>query len=263
VRRRLDTEMVRRGMVDSRARAATAIGEGNVLVSGAVADKPSRLVAPGEPIEMRRVARFVSRGGEKLDHALEVFGVDPSGRRCLDVGASTGGFTDCLLQRGAASVLALDVGKGQIDTRLRSDPRVEVMEGVNARDLAAAGVAPGYELAVADVSFISVLLVLPAMASVTTGDLVVLVKPQFEAGRERVERGGVVRSASVHRDVVSEVVEGATALGLGARDVVPSPLRGPAGNVEFFVHLIEGDPCVVGEADIARAVERAHEGLLR
>ena len=242
-RRRLDAELVRRGLVSSRERARDDIEAGRVLVGGSVATKPARLVDAGEAIEVQGPpARFVGRGGEKLDGALDRFGIDVEGRRCLDAGASTGGFTDCLLQRGAASVVALDVGTGQLDWSLRNDPRVAVREGVNIRHARPDDFGGPFPLLTADLSFISLRVVGPALASLVSpgGDAVVLIKPQFEAGRAEVGKGGVVTDPAVHRRVVDEVTERFEALGFRCAGVMESPLRGPAGNTEFLAHFIAG-----------------------
>ena len=236
MRRRLDAELVRRGLVSSRARAVEAIGAGLVTVGGAPATTAARQVAPDEPVAVAGTpARFVSRGGEKLDAALTYWSIDVSGQRVLDAGASTGGFTDCVLQRGAAAVVAVDVGHGQLAWTIRSDPRVEVMERTNLRGLETLPGGPA-DGAVADLSFISLITVAPALARLTTADaqLVLLIKPQFEAGRARVGRGGVVRDCAVHRDVLGEVIAGLTAHGLVVADVIRSPLKGAEGNVEFL-----------------------------
>lgn len=256
MRRRLDTELVRRGLAASRTRATEAIAAGRVTVAGAPASSAARQVDPSEAI---RVApepdEYVSRGGRKLAAALGGFGVDVSGRRCLDVGASTGGFTDCLLQRGAAHVVALDVGRGQLHWKLRTDPRVTVMERVNARELVEGDVGDPAQVCVVDVSFISLRTVAPALLRVTTPDaeLVLLVKPQFEAGRERVGRGGVVRDPEVHRAVLAEVVAGLDAAGLGVVGLLPSPIRGADGNVEFLAHARRG-PATVSATEIEASV---------
>jgi 23S rRNA (cytidine1920-2'-O)/16S rRNA (cytidine1409-2'-O)-methyltransferase len=237
VRRRLDTELVRRGLVGSRARAVEAIEGGHVTVAGAPASSAARQVAADEPIIVTGDApRFVSRGGRKLDAALEHFSIDVSGRRCLDAGASTGGFTDCLLQRGASEVVAVDVGRGQLDWTLRNDERVQVMERTNLRHLTLAALGEPCEIAVADLSFISLVVVAPALVRLTTEDavMVLLVKPQFEAGRGRVGRGGIVRDPSVHRAVLGEVIEGLARAGVVVAGVMESPLRGADGNVEFL-----------------------------
>jgi 23S rRNA (cytidine1920-2'-O)/16S rRNA (cytidine1409-2'-O)-methyltransferase len=239
VRRRLDAELVRRGLASSRRVAVEAIEAGTVMVAGSPARTPARMVEGSEPIVVTGPPpRFVSRGGEKLSAALEQFSVDVAGRRCLDAGASTGGFTDCLLQRGAAEVVAVDVGRGQLAWSVREDPRVRVLERTNLRHLAPAEIGPPAELATADLSFISLVLVAPALARLTDADaeFVLLVKPQFEAGRARVGRGGIVRDPAVHRDVLSSVVEGLADSGIETVDVMSSPLRGADGNREFLAH---------------------------
>jgi 23S rRNA (cytidine1920-2'-O)/16S rRNA (cytidine1409-2'-O)-methyltransferase len=242
-RRRLDAELVRRGLVASRTEAQAAVREGKVTRSGRPADKPSTLVDAGESLELiGSPRRFVSRGGEKLDAALDRFDVDPAGRRCLDAGASTGGFTDCLLRRGASHVVAVDVGYGQLAWALRSDDRVSVLERTNVRELTAAHLPYAPELVVADLSFISLRLAVGPLVAVATGeaDLVVLVKPQFEVGREDVGRGGVVRDESAWRRVVEEVAAACAEAGAAPLGVTASPLRGPAGNVEFLLHARRG-----------------------
>jgi 23S rRNA (cytidine1920-2'-O)/16S rRNA (cytidine1409-2'-O)-methyltransferase len=240
VRRRLDAELVRRGLLPSRAQAAAAVSAGRVVVSGSRADAPARLVGPDESIHLEGAGRrFVSRGGEKLAAALEGFRLDVTGTRCLDAGASTGGFTDCLLQAGAAHVVAVDVGRGQLAWSLRTDARVTVMERTNVRGLTADDVGGAVDLAVADLSFISLLTVAPALVRCTTpdADLVLLVKPQFEAGRARVGKGGVVRDPAVHRAVLGEVRDGLDRLGLHTVGALTSPLQGADGNVEFLFHV--------------------------
>jgi 23S rRNA (cytidine1920-2'-O)/16S rRNA (cytidine1409-2'-O)-methyltransferase len=252
-RRRLDTELVRRGLVPTRQDAQDAIAAGTVLVAGAPATKSARLVAPGEPVALiGPPAPFVSRGGEKLDAALTRFAVAVAGRRALDAGASTGGFTDCLLQRSAAHVYAVDVGHGQLDASLRADPRVTVLERVNARTLTEAVLRDadtGYvpvPLLVADLSFISLRTVVPALAgpvAAPDADLVLLVKPQFEAGRPAVSRGkGVVRDPEEWRAALAGVTSALHAAGTGIVGAMASPLTGPAGNVEFLVHARKGHP---------------------
>ena len=244
MRRRLDAELVRRGLVPSRARAVEVIGAGLVTVGGAPATTAARQVAPDEPVAVAGTpARFVSRGGEKLDAALTFWSIDVGGQRVLDAGASTGGFTDCVLQRGAAAVVAVDVGHGQLAWTIRSDPRVEVMERTNLRGLETLSGGPA-EFAVADLSFISLITVAPALARLTTADaqLVLLIKPQFEAGRARVGRGGVVRDCAVHRDVLGEVTAGLRTHGLVVADVMRSPLKGAEGNVEFLALVAKGSP---------------------
>jgi 23S rRNA (cytidine1920-2'-O)/16S rRNA (cytidine1409-2'-O)-methyltransferase len=231
-----------------------------VLVSGTVADKAARLVDAAEPIELTGPpARFVSRGGEKLDAALEHFGVDVRGRRCLDAGASTGGFTDCLLQRGAAAVVAVDVGFGQLHERLRADARVRNLERTNVRGLDAAAIGGRAGTTVADLSFISLRTVLPVLVDLTEedGELVLLVKPQFEAGRQEASRGrGVIRDPAVWRRVLDEVRSAAAEVGASMMGAMVSPLTGAEGNVEFLVRLQAGHgaPAVDLDAVVADAI---------
>jgi len=265
MRRRLDLELVRRGLTDSRARAQEAIEAGLVLVSGARADRAGRLVSPDEPVHLEAPpSRYVSRGGEKLAAALDRFTVDVTGRRALDAGSSTGGFTDCLLQRGAASVLAVDVGTGQLAWSLRNDPRVTVRERCNVRHLTPADVGEPVDLLVADLSFISLRLVAPALAGVARdgAEAVFLIKPQFEAGRDQVRRGGLVTDPAVHRTVLEDVTAAlASSAGMTAVAVMPSPLRGAKGNIEFLGHfrVRATDAVPVGAAALAAAVEAAHQ----
>jgi 23S rRNA (cytidine1920-2'-O)/16S rRNA (cytidine1409-2'-O)-methyltransferase len=255
-RLRLDRELVRRGLAPSREAAAEAVLAGRVLVAGAVASKPAALVSPADPVVLTGpVRRWASRGGEKLVPALDRLGVAVAGRRCLDAGASTGGFTDVLLDRGAAEVLAVDVGYGQFDQRLRSDPRVRVLDRTNVRvlDLGVTGGPVG--LVVADLSFISLALVLPALVAVAApdADLVLLVKPQFETGRLAVGRGGVVRDPATRAAAVRSVAAAGALAGLGVAGLCPSTRPGPAGNVEFFLHLRAGGG-ELGEQALAAAV---------
>jgi 23S rRNA (cytidine1920-2'-O)/16S rRNA (cytidine1409-2'-O)-methyltransferase len=260
VRRRLDTELVRRGLVGSRARAVEAIEGGRVTVAGAPASSAARQVAGDEPIIVAGDApRFVSRGGLKLDAALERFSIDVDGRRCLDAGASTGGFTDCLLQRGASEVVAVDVGRGQLDWTLRNDERVRVMERTNLRHLTLATFGEPCEIAVADLSFISLVVVAPALVRLTTGDavMVLLVKPQFEAGKGRVGRGGIVRDPSVHRAVLGEVIEGLARAGVIVTDIMASPLHGADGNVEFLARAAKSG-AAVAPALLDELVDEVH-----
>ncbi|MCC7078094.1 MAG: TlyA family RNA methyltransferase [Acidimicrobiia bacterium] len=263
-RRRLDVEMVRRGLVSSREEAQAAIAAKQVTVAGAVAEKSARMVDPAEPVELLAPPRrFVGRGGEKLAHALEVFGLDVSGYRCLDVGASTGGFTDCLLQAGVARVFAVDVGHGQLADKLRRDPRVVLHEGVNARDLML-DVVEGHtvDLAVVDVSFISLRLVMPAIAGVIGHDApcVALVKPQFEAPRGKVGKGGVVSDPDVWSSVLTRLAGTLSAQNIYMVGVTPSPITGAAGNVEFLALLRKNAPAGrVDAAAIGEAVATAHE----
>jgi 23S rRNA (cytidine1920-2'-O)/16S rRNA (cytidine1409-2'-O)-methyltransferase len=236
---------VRRGLAASRAEGASLVSGGRVLVSGSVADKPARQVGAAEPIVVAGPPpRFVSRGGEKLNAALEGFAIDVTGWAVLDAGASTGGFTDCLLQRGAASVMAVDVGHGQLHPRLRADPRVEIMERANLRFLSPADFGGRrFDLVTADLSFISLRTVAPALTSLAKAgaDLVVLVKPQFEAGRAVVSKGrGVVRDPEVWRSVLEASASAFSALGAKALGEMASPLLGADGNKEFFMHLRAG-----------------------
>lgn len=234
-KQRLDALMVERGLAPAADRARALVMAREVLVDGQLATQPALPIPPDATIELKQQARFVSRGGEKLDHAIERFGVPVEGRRCLDVGASTGGFTDCLLQRGAARVVALDVAYGELAAKLRDDPRVEVREREHARDLEP--LVPPVDLVVMDVSFISIASVLPAVVRSVRpgGDLLLMVKPQFEAAREHIEKGGVVRDPVIHARTVTKIALAAMDLGLRVRGVVRSPLIGPAGNREFFL----------------------------
>ena len=245
MRRRLDTELVRRGLVASRARAVAEIEAGRVVVAGAPASKGATLVDPTQPITvLGPPPRFVGRGGDKLDAALERFRLDVTGRRCLDAGASTGGFTDCLLQRGAAEVVAADVGYGQLHEKLRGDPRVVVRERTDVRSLGVDDVGGGAEIVVADLSFISLRRVLPALFSLAVpgAPVVPLVKPQFEAGRREADRGrGVVRDPVVWRRVLEQVVVAVEEAGGGIMGAMPSPLTGASGNVEFLLHVVAPD----------------------
>lgn len=213
-----------------------------MLVDDVPVEKAGTRVPPGARVRLRgSTRRFVSRGGEKLAGALEDLGIDPRAKRCLDVGASTGGFTDCLLQAGAREVVAVDVGYGQLAPALRADPRVRVIERTNARELAAEQVGEGIALGVCDVSFISLRLVLPALVRCAPrADWLLLVKPQFEVGRERVGKGGVVRDDADRWAAVEDVRRAAQALGLVARGTAESRLEGPSGNREIFLHLVPG-----------------------
>jgi 23S rRNA (cytidine1920-2'-O)/16S rRNA (cytidine1409-2'-O)-methyltransferase len=239
-RTRLDVALVERGLAPSRERARALILAGHVSVDGKVAAKAGVAVGAGARIELRTPDHpYVGRGGVKLAHALDAFGIDPRGRRALDVGASTGGFTDVLLQRGAASVIALDVGHGQLDWRLRNDPRVIVREGVNARALTESDVPHPVSIATIDVAFISLKHILPALPPFLEphADVVALVKPQFEAGRAEVGRHGIVSDPAVHAAVVERVTEAAAACGLARIGMTPSAITGATGNQEFFLHL--------------------------
>ena len=241
---RLDTLLHRRGLVESRARAAASVMAGEVRLGsdGARAAKPGQLVAEDVALAVDERPRFVSRGGIKLANALAATGIDPSGRRCLDVGASTGGFTDCLLQGGAAHVVALDVAHGELGWALRTDDRVTVIERTNARNLAARDLPYAPDLVVADLSFISLTKVLPAVLACCAErfDALAMVKPQFEVGRERVGKGGVVRSPDDRRAALLAVGACARAQGAAVLGFASSGLPGPKGNLETFAWLAEG-----------------------
>ena len=259
VRVRLDAELVRRGLARSREQAGELVAAGLVTVAGQRAAKPATQVRRDAPISIADTAEpgYVSRGGHKLAGALAAFGpagLVVAGRPCLDAGASTGGFTDVLLRAGAAHVVAADVGYGQLAWSLRTDPRVTVLDRVNVRALDR--VTPVPELVVADLSFISLTLVLPALAACAApdADFVLLVKPQFEVGKGRVGAGGVVRDAADRSAAVRQVTAAAAQLGLGVLGVTASPLPGPAGNVEYFVWLRRGAP-PLDEGQLERAIE--------
>jgi 23S rRNA (cytidine1920-2'-O)/16S rRNA (cytidine1409-2'-O)-methyltransferase len=245
-RMRLDAELVRRGLARSREQAAELISAGRVAVAGQQAGKAATQVGTDAAIVVTEPSGdpdYASRGGRKLAGALDVFTqLEVRGRRCLDAGASTGGFTDVLLRRGAGHVIAADVGHGQLDWRLRTDPRVTVLDGVNVRALSPEQVAPPPALVTADLSFISLALVLPALTACAApdADFVLLVKPQFEVGKGKVGAGGVVRDPQLRADAVSAVAAAAGQSGLGTEDVTASPLPGPAGNVEYFLWLRPG-----------------------
>jgi 23S rRNA (cytidine1920-2'-O)/16S rRNA (cytidine1409-2'-O)-methyltransferase len=237
---RLDVALVERGLAVSRERARALIMAGQVRVDGQVVSKAGAGVTADATIDVDVGDHpYVSRGGVKLAHALDDFAIDPSGKRALDVGASTGGFTDVLLQRGAASVIALDVGHGQLDWKLRTDPRVDVHDGVNARHLTAEDVPHPVDLVVIDVSFISLGHILPALPPFLAegAEVVALVKPQFEAGREQVGKHGLVTDPAVHEAVIAKVTAQAEAAGLTRVAMAPSVITGATGNQEFFLHL--------------------------
>lgn len=265
VRRRLDVELVRRGLVNSSGDAIDAIDAGRVTVGGAPASSPARLVDAGEAVAVAdEPGAYVSRGGHKLAAALDAFEIDVTGRSAIDAGASTGGFTDCLLKRGAAHVVAVDVGRGQLHWSLQTDARITVLDRTNVRDLTSDDVGVPPEVCVVDLAFISLRTAAPALLAVAApgADFVMLVKPQFEAGRERVGEGGVVRDPQVHRQVLNEVIAGLSASGIGVIGLVASPLRGAAGNVEFLAHARRGAARVVA-ADVDAVVAAAHGVVAR
>ncbi|HKZ83078.1 MAG TPA: TlyA family RNA methyltransferase [Anaerolineae bacterium] len=261
---RLDWLLVERGLVDSRERGQRLIMAGEVLVGDRVAERPGQLVQPDADIRIKTKLPYASRGGIKLAAALEAFDIPVEGAVCADVGASTGGFTDVLLQRGAARVIAIDVGYGQLDWKLRSDPRVTVLDRTNARTLTdlprdpATGGPVLARVVTIDVSFISLTLILPAVARWLTGGghVVALIKPQFEAGRERVGKGGVVRDPSVHADVLGSILRWAAENGWIVRGLIRSPIEGPAGNVEFLAWLTRSPLDGTQAIDLAAAIAR-------
>jgi 23S rRNA (cytidine1920-2'-O)/16S rRNA (cytidine1409-2'-O)-methyltransferase len=241
---RLDVVLVERGLAPSRERARALILAGQVRVAGQIETKAGAPVAAPADVELVVPDHpYVGRGGIKLAHALDAFAIDPRGRTALDIGASTGGFTDVLLQRGAAHVVALDVGRGQLDWRLRTDPRVTVREGVNARSLARGDVPETVDLVTIDVAFISLAHIFPAVAPLLPAgaDVVALVKPQFEAGREEVGKHGLVTDPAVHEAVIARMTAEAAACGLRRLAMTPSPITGATGNREFFLHLRRAD----------------------
>ncbi len=236
---RLDVALVARGLVPTRAKAQSLIMARRVLVNEQFVDKPGTAVHEDDDLRVAELEHpWVGRGGMKLAHALEKFSIDVSGKICVDIGASTGGFTDVLLQRGAAKVYAVDVGYGQLDAKLRNDVRVVVREKVNARFLEASAFGEPVDLVSIDVSFISLKLILPAVLKFLRGQLVALIKPQFEAGREAVSRGGIVRDPAAREAAVRAVVEFAQQMGFDVRGVIESPVRGASGNVEFLMYAI-------------------------
>lgn len=240
---RLDVLVVNHGLAPSRERARALILAGQVTVDGQVISKAGTSVKVDAHVDLTTPAHpYVGRGGLKLAHALDTFGVIVAGRRALDIGASTGGFTDVLLQRGARDVIALDVGHGQLDWKLRTDPRVLVREGVNARALTRADVPHAVDIVTVDVAFISLRLILPALPPFLAphADIVALVKPQFEAGRDQVGKGGLVKDPRVHEAVVEKVTDQAAESGLTRVAMTPSPITGATGNREFFLHLKHG-----------------------
>jgi 23S rRNA (cytidine1920-2'-O)/16S rRNA (cytidine1409-2'-O)-methyltransferase len=266
-RRRLDAELVRRRLARSREHASELIAAGRVSVAGAKATKPATGVTTDVAIVVRADPEdpgYVSRGAHKLAGALAAFeplGLSVAGRRCLDAGASTGGFTDVLLRRGAAQVVAVDVGYGQLAWRLRQDPRVVVHDRTNVRELTAETIGGSVDVVVGDLSFISLELVLDALLGVTDpgGDLALMVKPQFEVGKDRVGKGGVVRDPALRAEAVLSVAAAGERRAWGAQAVTTSPLPGPSGNIEYFLWLRRGEPRV-GPAEIEAAV-RANLGL--
>src|SRR5580693_1398816 len=236
-KQRLDVLLLERGLVDSREKARALILAGQVLVDGQKLDKAGHAVSAEARVELLAQPRYVGRGGLKLEAALDHFAIDVAGKVCLDVGSSTGGFTDCLLQRGAARVYAIDVGTGQLDWKLRNDPRVIVQEQVNARYLTRTEVPEPIDLAVCDVSFISITMILPALGNLLQkgAEMVILVKPQFELEREQVGKGGIIRDPALHRQACQRVEEAVQRLGFET-SIFPSPVLGAEGNQEFLLY---------------------------
>ncbi len=264
IKKRLDVLLVEQGYADSRTKAQAIIMSGNVYVDGQKADKPGVSYAENIQLEVRGAAcPYVSRGGLKLEKALRDFGVKPEGYVCSDSGASTGGFTDCLLQQGAKKVFAIDVGYGQLDWKIRSDPRVVVMERTNVRYVTPEQLGEPLDLSVIDVSFISLKIVLPVIKTFLkpgSGQVLCLIKPQFEAGKEKVGKKGVVREPAVHQEVLDDFVKLTKETGFTILGLTFSPVKGPEGNIEFLAHLtLSGVPGI--EPDTARVVEAAHESL--
>ena len=241
---RIDQLLVDLGLAQSRERAKITIMEGNVFVDGQRVDKPGTAVDPEKKIEVRGgQLPYVSRGGLKLEKALKVFPVNPTGKICIDCGASTGGFTDVLLQNGAEKVYAVDVGYGQLAWKLRTDERVVNMERTNVRYITSEQIPEQLDLSVCDVSFISIRLILPAVQPLLKddGDMLCLIKPQFEAGREKVGKKGVVREASTHLEVVNKIIDFSKEIGFSVLNLEFSPIKGPQGNIEYLIHLKNDD----------------------
>lgn len=265
-RRRLDLLLVERGLAPTREKARALIMAGSVRAAGVPVVKAGALLPADAPLEVAGPPHpYVSRGGVKLAHALEAFRIAVAGRVCLDLGASTGGFTDCLLQAGAATVIAVDVGAGLLDARLRADPRVRLLERTNVRHLRPGDLPAVPDLATADLAFISLALVLPVLRPLLAfpREVVVLVKPQFEVGRGQVGKGGVVREPEKHRAAVRKVAEAATQAGFTVRGFAASPLLGPKGNREFLLHLAEGGEPLSLTAALGSMIPEAPAGRRR
>ena len=263
-KKRVDVALVERGLAQSREKAQALVMSGVVYIGENKVDKASAQVMPEDELIVRQTGTgYVSRGALKLEKGLAVFGVEAKDRVAMDLGASTGGFTDVLLQNGAAHVYAIDVGYGQLDWKLRNDPRVTVMERTNARYLTADDLPLRPTLGVMDVSFISITKILPAIMG-ENGEFISLIKPQFEAGRDRVGKKGVVRDAQVHLDVVKEILHFIDAdMGWTAQNLSFSPIKGPEGNIEFLVHILPKERAThsVTEQEAAEVVRQAHESL--
>ena len=264
VKKRLDVLLVERGLAETRTKAQAIIMSGLVYVAGQKADKPGISYEESVEVEVRSGGcPYVSRGGLKLEKALRDFGVDPTGFVCSDSGASTGGFTDCLLQQGAKKVFAIDVGYGQLDWKIRSDPRVVVMERTNVRYVTPEQLREPLDLSVVDVSFISLRIVLPVIKTFLkegSGQVLCLIKPQFEAGKEKVGKKGVVRDPLVHKEVLDDFVAMTNEIGFKILGLTFSPVKGPEGNIEFLAHLTLADIAGI-QPDTALVVSQAHEKL--
>lgn len=264
IKKRLDVLLVEQGYADSRTKAQAIIMSGQVYVAGQKADKPGTAYEETVTIEVRgATCPYVSRGGLKLEKALRDFGVDPTGYVCSDSGASTGGFTDCLLQQGASKVFAIDVGYGQLDWKIRSDPRVVVMERTNVRYVTPEMLGEPLDLSVIDVSFISLRIVLPVIKSFLkpeSGQVLCLIKPQFEAGKDKVGKKGVVRDPETHKEVLDTFVATVKELNFKILGLTFSPVKGPEGNIEFLAHLSLADAISV-EPDTGLVVAQAHDTL--
>lgn len=261
-KKRLDVLLFEKGLVPSRERAKTTIMEGLVYINGQKADKAGEQVAEDAQIEVRSNGKnFVSRGGKKIEKALGYFNINPDGLICMDIGASTGGFTDCLLQRGAVKVYSIDVGYGQLAWSLRQDERVKCMERTNIRHVTPDMLDQTPELAVIDVSFISLKLVLPVVYKLLTdeGRIACLIKPQFEAGKGKVGKKGVVREPEIHLEVLENFIQNAHDAGFNVHDITFSPIKGPEGNIEFLGYL--GKTLDEGEYNLADVVKQAHDEL--
>ena len=243
IKKRLDMVLVERGLAETRTKARALIMAGGVYVDGVKTDKAGALVKEGSGVAVRDTSlKYVSRGGLKLEAALKEFGIDPAGETAVDIGASTGGFTDCLLRSGAAKVYAIDVGYGQLDWKLRQDPRVVVREKLNARYIKPEDTGEPADIVVIDVSFISLTMIIPPALTLLKpgGVLLALIKPQFEVGKGEVGKGGIVRDESKHREVVDKITEFVKSLGIGVLGVIPSPIEGAEGNKEFLLAAVKG-----------------------
>ncbi|MBE6015966.1 MAG: TlyA family RNA methyltransferase [Lachnospiraceae bacterium] len=265
MKERLDVLLVSRGLAPSREKAKTVIMAGDVFVNGQREDKAGTMFDTDVPIEVKGPAlKYVSRGGLKLEKAMENFAVDPADKICMDIGSSTGGFTDCMLQNGAVKVYAVDVGHGQLAWKLRNDPRVVVMEKTNIRYVTPEDIDDTIDFFSVDVSFISLSKVLLPVKNLLTpkGEGVCLIKPQFEAGREKVGKKGVVRDPEVHKEVIETVIDYVTSIGYSVKDLDYSPVKGPEGNIEYLIHIASDDTGEVADTiDVGRTVEAAHKEL--